>query len=287
MASGARARHRDVARRLGHRVGGAEVRVERAESALAVGRERHPLHRPGHPDHGRVAARPRHRLPLHARVVLLEDPALARRRSATTARRGTPRADPSRTGRRSGSSASVALARRRRRPVVLGSVVGEGARRHLRDDLAAVRDATAPRPPPAWRSTAVCSPHRSHTASHRRQLRGMHDREHPLLRLRREDLERLHAGLAQRHRVQIQVRAHARAGRRLADRARDAGAAQILQALQQPLRRSARSDASINSFSANGSPICTEGRDAAEPSSSVAEASTLTPPMPSRPVVAP
>ena len=47
------------------------------------------------------------------------------------------------------------------------------------------------------------------------------------------------------------------------------------------------SEASISSFSANGSPICTDGRDASAPSSSVALASTDTPPIPSRPVAAP
>ena len=47
------------------------------------------------------------------------------------------------------------------------------------------------------------------------------------------------------------------------------------------------SEASIRSFSANGSPICTEGRDPSLPSSIVADASTETPPIPSRPVVAP
>ena len=47
------------------------------------------------------------------------------------------------------------------------------------------------------------------------------------------------------------------------------------------------SEASINSFSANGSPICTLGRDSSAPSSSVALARTDTPPIPSRPVAAP
>ena len=47
------------------------------------------------------------------------------------------------------------------------------------------------------------------------------------------------------------------------------------------------SEASISSFSANGSPIWTLGRESSAPSSSVALARTLTPPIPSRPVVAP
>ncbi len=46
-------------------------------------------------------------------------------------------------------------------------------------------------------------------------------------------------------------------------------------------------DDSISFFPVNGSPICTDGRFSAEPSSSSWLASTDAPPMPSRPVVAP
>ena len=53
-----------------------------------------------------------------------------------------------------------------------------------------------------------------------------------------------------------------------------------------PLRMSS-SDASINSFSANGSPTCTDGLFDASASANVALASTLAPPIPSRPVVEP
>jgi len=42
--------------------------------------------------------------------------------------------------------------------------------------------------------------------------------------------------------------------------------------------------ASMSRFSSNGSPTCTEGRFAPSPSSNDADASTLAPPMPSRPV---
>ena len=45
--------------------------------------------------------------------------------------------------------------------------------------------------------------------------------------------------------------------------------------------------ASMSSFSVNGSPTCTDGRRAGPSSSKVADASTDTPPMPSRPVFAP
>ena len=40
----------------------------------------------------------------------------------------------------------------------------------------------------------------------------------------------------------------------------------------------------MSRFSSNGSPTCTDGRFASEPSSNPADASTLAPPMPSRPV---
>jgi hypothetical protein len=47
------------------------------------------------------------------------------------------------------------------------------------------------------------------------------------------------------------------------------------------------SDASISNFSEKGSPTWTEGRFACDSSSKVAEARTLAPPMPSRPVEEP
>jgi hypothetical protein len=58
------------------------------------------------------------------------------------------------------------------------------------------------------------------------------DREHPLLRLARQDLERLEVGLSERHGAQEQHRAHAGAGGRLAHGARDPGAAEVLQPLE-------------------------------------------------------
>ena len=53
------------------------------------------------------------------------------------------------------------------------------------------------------------------------------------------------------------------------------------------LRSPSSRQASISSFSWNGSPTCTLGRLASSPSSKLAEASTLAPPIPSRPVLAP
>ena len=66
-----------------------------------------------------------------------------------------------------------------------------------------------------------------------RELVGRHDRKHAFLRLGRQDLERFHAALAQRNSVEVELSAHAGAGGRLAYRARDAGAAEVLEPLQQ------------------------------------------------------
>ena len=69
---------------------------------------------------------------------------------------------------------------------------------------------------------------------HRRQVRGRDDREHPLLRLAGQHLVRLHGRLAQRH--PLEVRAHAGPARRgrLGEGARQARAAEVLDALDEP-----------------------------------------------------
>ena len=53
------------------------------------------------------------------------------------------------------------------------------------------------------------------------------------------------------------------------------------------LRSSSSRHASMSRFSSNGSPTCTDGRFASSPASKPADASTLAPPMPSRPVELP
>jgi hypothetical protein len=53
------------------------------------------------------------------------------------------------------------------------------------------------------------------------------------LRLAREDLERLEGRLSERHVVQVQLGAEARAGRRLADGARDPAAAEVLESVEE------------------------------------------------------
>ena len=62
------------------------------------------------------------------------------------------------------------------------------------------------------------------------------------------------------------------------------GRAQVLQALDESALDTSSRLASMSSLPANGSPIWTLGRIAAEPSSKIALASTDAPPMPSRPV---
>ena len=257
IASDARARDRDVAGGLGHRVHRTEVGIERPyrpfpsiDSASAF----------------IVPARDDRRIAPGRRP---SAPAPSGRTAPTPALRRDVRGREHRPQR----LAQVALERRERRVV--------GDRRHRRALPRPVvlrarrRRARAPAPrlharprsrhvsvPPSTSSaiTAICRPHRSQTARTSSSFEGRHDREHPLLRLAREDLERLHARFAQRHRVEVERGAHARSSRRLAHRARDAGAAQVLQPLEQASAISS-SDASIRSFSANGSPICTEGRD--------------------------
>ena len=63
----------------------------------------------------------------------------------------------------------------------------------------------------------------------------MDDREHPLLRLGREDLERLHARLTQRNLVEIQPRAEPGPSRGLAHGARETGSPEVLQPFEQVL----------------------------------------------------
>jgi hypothetical protein len=63
---------------------------------------------------------------------------------------------------------------------------------------------------------------------------GPDDRAHPLLRLRDHDLERRHARLAKRDRVEVDGDPGARAIRRLRGRAGDPAGAQVLEALDQP-----------------------------------------------------
>ena len=74
---------------------------------------------------------------------------------------------------------------------------------------------------------------RSHTRQHLVDPRGLDHREHPLLRLRDHDLERLHVGLAQRHPGDVDVDPDAAAGGHLAGRRGEPGRAEVLERDQQ------------------------------------------------------
>ena len=75
-AIGRRARASHVARRLRHRMHGAELGIEIAPAAVAVERHRQAALRAFHANHAAFAARALDRVGLHHGVVLLEDPAL-------------------------------------------------------------------------------------------------------------------------------------------------------------------------------------------------------------------
>ena len=211
-----RAGDRDVARRLGDRVHRAQVRVEPAEPALPVARDDRALQRARDPDHRGVGLRARDRVALHHPVVLPPHPALrgdARRGRAPC---GARRSRSPSNGVSAGSSASTRAGSARGRSYSGPSSASE-PRRHLRDHLAAVTD----------RELAALDERRDHRrlqapAAHRPpatavELGRVHDREHPLLGLAGQDLERLHVGRAQRDRVEVDVGAHPGAGRGLAD----------------------------------------------------------------------
>ena len=134
------------------------------------------------------------------------------------------------------------------------------------------------------RSRCASTSQRAQTASTCGQRAGLDDRGHPLLRLRDHDLERLHARLAQRHADEVDVEADA-AARRPSRTSTRRGRPRPGPAARRRGRASSSSSVhSISFLPVNGSPIWTLGRLASEPSSKPCEASTLAPPMPSRPV---
>ena len=135
-------------------------------------------------------------------------------------------------------------------------------------------------------TTAVCNPHRSQSASTAASFEGC-----TIASIRSCDSEvRISNGSMPGSRSGTASRSSAAP---IPARAADSLTAHEMPAAPRSCRASSRpswissSEASISSFSANGSPIWTEGRDAADASLKVAEASTLAPPMPSRPVAAP
>ena len=120
----------------------------------------------------------------------------------------------------------------RQRPFVLRAVVRERGGRQLRDDLALVPDREHVAGNERCDHGRCQAPLLAHRTDVGEPL-GRDDREHPLLRLGRQDLERLQPALPKRHGVQVEIGSHAGARGRFADRARDAGRAQVLQPFQQ------------------------------------------------------
>ena len=94
-------------------------------------------------------------------------------------------------------------------------------------------------------------------------------------------------GLAQRHVADVDVEPDLAFARHLRRGRGQAGGAEVLQSERAGSRSSSSRQHSSSFFSANGSPIWTDGRLASSPSPSSALASTEAPPIPSRPVSAP
>ena len=189
-------------------------------------------------------AGPRHRLALHERVVLLRTPSACSRRSASRA----PRRNASSGGvvdrreRRVVARCVVELGRAAHRARRRRALVGERPGRDVGDRLAGADRHARDRPRGTSRPiTAVAQPPPLADGLTSSRRSGCDDREHALLRLAGQDLERLHAGLAQRDRVEVERRRRARRRRRrLAHGAREAGAAEVLQADQQAAFDAAR-----------------------------------------------
>ena len=159
-------------------------------------------------------------------VVLPEHPAWGRRaspsRSAPTSCGATGGAGRRLVGSRSaGGAAAGRRAARRRRATTAGQVgehlaVDAGSRIRRRPRAGDRADHRGPDLPPLA------------DGQHGVEVVGLDDGEHPLLALRRHDLEGLHARLAPRDRADVDVHADAARDGRLARRAAEAGAAEVL-----------------------------------------------------------
>ena len=212
---------RDVARRLGHAHRRAQPGIGGAHARVAVRRRDERLRRARHADHRRAAARRAGGgRRLDGRVVLLEDGAARGeiRRSQEGLQHGAGihaalRQLVARDDRRAGRGREPAALRRRREPLEDDGVGGQRGGRDA-GDLARTLGGSpsASRPPStiAMSPSAVTRPMTAHGRFHLRADRGdrrepirPHDREHPLLALADHHLERRHARLAPRDRVEI------------------------------------------------------------------------------------
>ena len=203
-------------------------RVERADPALTVERERQPAMRRPQPQYRSVEPGPTHGARLDELVVAPVD----------------ERARPEL--RREPISSSSACARRRRvgrrllgraRPRlpldhVPRALVGQEPRGDRADDL--VRPRTLAAQPVSVTSpiTAWWSSQRSMTASTSASRSRRDDRDHPLLRLGDHHLPGLHPLLAQRHAVELDI--DAVVGRHLRERRGEPGGAAVLERHDEP-----------------------------------------------------
>ena len=112
------------------------------------------------------------------------------------------------------------------------------------------------------------------------------DRDHPLLRLGDQHLERLQAGLAARDRVEVDEDPGAAPVRRLGHGAGDPGGAEVLDADDEPLGDQLEGRLDQQLLRERVADLH-RGRFEASCSPKVAEASTDAPPIPSRPVAVP
>ena len=198
---GSRAGAGDVARRLGDREHRAAVRIEIAEAAVAVDRQRQRARRALDAHHAGAHAGQHERVGADHVVVLPVDPALAGDR-----RRGE---QPQRTRRRGdggapSASRSTAAARPRDTPGSPSAGGRPAPRRSARGS--GISATTAPRSFTRSRPSSVTSPMCTACRSHFSKIRStsrlaaaLDDEQHALLRLGQHDLVRRHAGLALRH----------------------------------------------------------------------------------------
>ena len=241
---------------------------------------------------------------LDRRVVLLEDqPAAGQVGAAEQPEQDGAGVHPPlgqqvvRLERRARRRGGPAMGRRRGQPIVDDRVAGQRRRRDPGQlDRARIRPAVGIQAAAHDRDVAVggdpADRRRGQAPAaadgpHRGLALGSDDRQHPLLRLADHHLERRHAGLAARDGVEVDEDAGAGPVGRLGGRAADPAGAQVLEPLDAGRRSISSSDASISSFSANGSPTWTVGRFDGSSSAKVALARTEAPPIPSRPVVEP
>ncbi len=223
----------DVAVRLGERELRAGVRVEAAVAPVAVGRQRDA--EPGlltQPHDAGVLGPGENGVAEHDAVVLLGDPAAAGEPGARDHAEEQVLGDLGVRGQRRRAQ-RVEVGGAAQRALVHRALVGEARRRDVDDDLAVPADGE----PVALDDLADRGgehPPLRRQREQRVEPGGLDDRQHPLLRLAGEHLVRRHGRLAERNAVEVDGHAAAPGGRGLGERACQPGAAEVLDAGDQP-----------------------------------------------------